>query len=66
MIWAFYYPWYYKDSWYSPVLRDRPLKLYSSDDPKVILSHIKQVKQAGIDGFISSWWEPGHYDDKNF
>lgn len=65
MIWAFYYPWYHEYDWSSSVLRDRPLKLYSSNDPKIINLQIKQAKQAGIDGFISSWWGPGYYEDQN-
>ncbi|MBC7195164.1 MAG: hypothetical protein H5U37_05865 [Caldisericia bacterium] len=26
---------------------------------------LKQTKQAGIDGFISSWWGPEYYEDQN-
>jgi len=62
---AFYYPWYYANSWISPQLRDRPARPYSSGDPKVIARHIEEAQAAGIDGFISSWWGPGHYTDKN-
>jgi hypothetical protein len=32
---------------------------YDSHDPNVIRSHIQLAKQAGIDGFICSWWGPG-------
>ncbi|MDI6860912.1 MAG: endo-1,3-alpha-glucanase family glycosylhydrolase [Caldisericia bacterium] len=65
MILSFYYPWYHEYDWSSPMLRDRPLKLYSSNDPKAILRQITQAQQAGIDGFISSWWGPKHYEDQN-
>ncbi len=65
MVWAFYYPWYNLNSWSSPQLRDRPLTPYSSNDRAAILRHIEQAQSAGIDGFISSWWGPGHYTDQN-
>jgi len=65
MVWAFYYPWYYANSWSSAQLKDHPLKPYASDDPKAIARQIDEAQSAGIDGFISSWWGPGHYTDKN-
>ncbi|MFB3826391.1 MAG: hypothetical protein ACE15B_06460 [Bryobacteraceae bacterium] len=65
MVWAFYYPWYRLRDWASPQLKDRPLQPYSSDDPEAIARHVEQAREAGIDGFISSWWGPGHYTDQN-
>lgn len=67
MVWAFYYPWYYRDQWYtSEVLLDSPLNgPHSSSDPEVIEMHIKQAKSAGIDGFIVSWWGENDYTDEN-
>lgn len=65
LILAFYYPWYYLDSWESPVLRDTPLVPYRSDHKSAISHHVHLARQAGIDGFISSWWGPGEYSDKN-
>jgi len=65
LVWAFYYPWYTANSWSSSQLKDRPAQPYSSDDPKAIARHIEEAQAAGIDGFISSWWGPGHYTDKN-
>jgi len=65
MVWAFYYPWYYKRDWSSQLLKDRPLEPYSSDDPCAIWQHIEQAKASGIDGFVSSWWGPNSYTDKN-
>lgn len=64
MVWAFYYPWYSLRSWESPELNDRPAAPYASDDPRAIGRHIDQAKAAGIDGFICSWWGPGHATDK--
>ncbi len=65
MIWAFYYPWYRLDDWGSDILIDRPAKPYASHDPESIARHIEQAQDAGIDGFISSWWGPEDYTDRN-
>ncbi|MGQ9610727.1 MAG: dockerin type I domain-containing protein [bacterium] len=65
MIFAFYYPWYTYESWRSPYLLDNPLNPYSSDNISAIQHHVYLAKQAGIDGFISSWWGPNDYTDKN-
>ena len=65
MLWAFYYPWYNMDDWSSPILKDRPATPYSSDDRQAMARHVDQAQSAGIDGFISSWWGPGGYDDRN-
>lgn len=65
LILAFYYPWYSLDSWMSPYLQDKPLIPYNSDDISTIYHHVHLAKQAGIDGFISSWWGPNGETDKN-
>ena len=66
LVWAFYYPWYYKDQWTSEILRDNPLNgPHDSSDPDVIEMHIKQAQSAGIDGFIVSWWGVNDYTDQN-
>ncbi len=66
LVWAFYYPWYYENQWYSSdVLTDMPLIPHSSSDPKIIELHIKQAMAAGIDGFIVSWWGEDSYTDHN-
>ncbi len=62
---AFYYPWYHVDSWGSSTLLDLPFVPYSSENLSVITQHVHWAKQAGIDGFISSWWGPGSYTDYN-
>ena len=79
---AFYYTWYgtpeLHDGWihWEKVDPDRKeisaatnypeIGAYDSHDPKVIDRHIAQAKAAGIDGFITTWWGPGLYDDENF
>lgn len=65
MIWAFYYPWYSLADWTSDILVDRPSTPYASNDPEAIALHIEQAQEAGIDGFISSWWGPGSDTDQN-
>ena len=37
---------------------------YDSYDPAVIDYHIDLAKEAGIDGFICTWWGQGTYDDQ--
>lgn len=40
------------------------LGAYDSYDPKVIDQHCRWAKEAGIDGFIVSWWGHNHYTDR--
>lgn len=66
MVWAFYYLWYHRSDWGSPLLKDRPAVPYASGDFNALVRHIEQAQSAGIDGFIASWWGPGDYTDYNF
>ena len=63
MLWAFYYTWYEHETWSSPELLDHPLNLYDSNSPLTLRRQIEQAQSVGIDGFISSWWGPGHQSD---
>jgi hypothetical protein len=63
---ALYYPWYSQSSWSSPVLIDKPLKPYSSNNPADVRRQMDQAKSAGIDSFVVSWAGPGTQSDKNF
>jgi len=66
MLWAYYYPWYYANSWDTSILQDQPtMGYYGSDSRAVIEQHVALAKSAGIDGFISSWWGPGSDTDEN-
>lgn len=65
MVWAFYYMWYTRNDWSSSCLKDWPLERYNSADPQVITKQIEQARNAGINGFISSWWGPGSDTDYN-
>ncbi len=37
---------------------------YDSHDPKTIEQHAEWSKQAGLDGWIVSWWGFGHFTDQ--
>ena len=77
---AFYYTWYgnldFHDNWihWGKVDADKhdiqesthyPEKgAYDSHDPAIIDYHIDLAKSCGIDGFITTWWGQGRYDDQ--
>lgn len=67
LVWAFYYPWYFKNQWYTnEALTDTPIDgPHTSSDSDVIEIHIQQALSAGIDGFIVSWWGENDYTDQN-
>jgi hypothetical protein len=70
-VFAFYYPWYAVSEGPSGIpfhweegITDFPMMgLYDSADEKVILAHMTMAEYAGIDGFISSWWGAGSFED---
>lgn len=37
---------------------------YDSHDPKTITQQCRWAKQAGVDGFIISWWGKGSFEDR--
>jgi hypothetical protein len=37
---------------------------YDSQDPRTLARHCVEAKEAGIDGFIASWWGAGTFEDK--
>ncbi|MER3502075.1 MAG: hypothetical protein C4295_11515 [Candidatus Fervidibacterota bacterium] len=37
---------------------------YDSHDPKVVEQHCRWAKEAGLDGFIVSWWHPNDFHDR--
>jgi hypothetical protein len=47
-------------------MSDVPAPLYASDETATIDRQIIQATQAGITGFISSWWGQGSPTDLNF
>jgi glycoprotein endo-alpha-1,2-mannosidase len=40
------------------------LGAYDSHDPKIVEQHCKWAKEAGITGFIATWWGQGDFHDK--
>jgi hypothetical protein len=52
---AYYYIWFSPSSW-DRAKRDYPLLgRYSSDEERILRTHIRWAKAAGIDGFLVSW-----------
>jgi len=81
LVLAFYYPWYGNPQgpsgrWFHwegvsvgeiRSATDYPLLgPYDSWDERVVRSHIRMAKAAGIDGFICSWWGIGSFEDAAF
>jgi hypothetical protein len=52
---AYYYQWFEPSSWQRAKTDYPQLGRYSSDDPRIMRTHIAWAKSAGIDGFIVSW-----------
>jgi hypothetical protein len=63
---AFYYPWYSKAQFDRSQMFDIPVSPYDSDSRATIERQVKEARDAGITGFISSWMGIGNRTDKNF
>lgn len=74
---AFYYPWYGNPagaskrwSHWNPHLKSHAarhtpqLGWYDSGDEATVRQHIAWAQQAGVDGFIVSWWGPDSFEDR--
>ncbi len=75
----FFYPWYsntVSDGFFSHWQQgqhDPPLDLssaffpargaYSSGDPRVLHAQMRDIRQAGVDEVVSSWWGQGSLED---
>ena len=55
---AFYYPWYELSDWSAGKMSDIAAPKYSGGDEKVLLRHIQQADDAGIDALICTWYGP--------
>jgi hypothetical protein len=55
LVLAFFYPWYLYSTWSSGRLRDRPLSLYSTENPDEVRQSLGDVQAAGLDGVVVSW-----------
>jgi hypothetical protein len=63
---AFYYTWYSKATWCLCKMTDLPPVSYDSAATGTIDRQISQAANAGINGFITSWWGQGDSTDVNF
>ena len=63
---AFDYMWYHHSDWSLSKMADLPTIQYNSSDDDTIDRQITSAANAGITGFISSWWGPGDQTDLNF
>lgn len=72
-LFAFYYPWYGHPEgptgqWRAWDTRPPPntpvLGLYDSKNEEIFRQHIGYARQAGIDGFLVSWWGFGDFTDQ--
>src|SRR5919202_5298688 len=63
---AFYYMWYERTSWSARTMSDLPAIPYNSGDDAAISRQITWAANAGITGFIGSWWGPDSQTDRNF
>jgi LysM repeat protein len=66
MVLANYLPWYDAGLWGQGATSDIPAIQYNSDDDGTIQRHIAQGRQAGLDGFVVHWFQPGDRTDANF
>jgi hypothetical protein len=63
---AFDYMWYHHSDWSLSKMADLPTIQYNSSDDDTIDRQVRWAADAGITGFISSWWGPGDQTDQNF
>jgi Glycosyl hydrolase family 99 len=63
---AFYYMWYSHADWCLCHMPDLPTVQYNSADDSTIDRQVTWAANAGITGFINSWWGPGDQTDSNF
>ncbi len=77
---AFYYPWYGLASFSGrnrhfgkidtekhdiAAMRHYPaIGPFDSHDPQVVAYHMRLAREAGVDGFIVSWWGQGDFTDR--
>ncbi|MAF10942.1 hypothetical protein CMK11_10885 [Candidatus Poribacteria bacterium] len=79
---AFYYSWYGtperhgrwvhwndvrpEDHWIGSSTNYPAKGAYDSYDPEAIDYHMSLARDAGVDGFVATWWGPGRFDDGVF
>ena len=66
-LYAYYYPWYYRDDWSRHGYQDTPLLgLYGTNEVAVAEQHIEWALQTGISSWVVSWWGENHLAMKHF
>jgi hypothetical protein len=61
---AFYYPWY-PENFQNPGTKYTPSAgFYNGDAPAVVDRQINDMKYAGLQAGIASWWGPGTREDR--
>jgi phosphatidylinositol-3-phosphatase len=59
----FYYPWF-PETWYSNDHYVPALGNYSSDNATIAATHISEMKYAGMQVAIASWWGIGQHNEQ--
>jgi Glycosyl hydrolase family 99 len=64
LVMAFYYPWFQHPTWDSDRLQDRPLFLYSAEQPDEVAHSVRDARNAGLDAIIVSWRGDTDWNDR--
>jgi glycosyl hydrolase family 99 len=64
LVMAFYYPWFQHPTWESDRLQDRPLYLYSAEQPTEVAHSVRDARDAGLDAIIVSWRGDTDWNDR--
>jgi hypothetical protein len=64
LVLAFFYSWYLYSTWSSQRLQDRPLFLYSNENPEEVRHSLGEARAAGLDGVIVSWVGNASWSDR--
>lgn len=63
---AFYYPWYRPADWDLPEFIDEPVERYSTLLPADVGKVVDKAINAGLTGFVTSWWGPSDTSNPRF